>query len=246
MSHESDDDLSPDAYQAIAQWVFTNTMIDLKGRLTDSSLVGDRYQMLGLAPLLRKLLIDGGNLVSRVNRKYRLPLEFRIAPFSLSERECYAIISANHPHPEIPINEMKWRLFSPGTLVPNDEDSGQSLTLAHFLRAHVGVVCGHLLTVKELVQFYCIVEGGVHIGDARNRVEKDLIGFVPNELSMPNSGVDNSPLASLFVCGEIVLSALAPLEDAIAKDPTPLNPNPDFFAMTTGAPRHWKGGVARN
>lgn len=241
MSNENLNEITNDDFQAIAQWVFQQTMADLKNRVSDPSLAGDRYQMLGLAPLLRKLLIDGGNLVQAVNRRYKIDLKFGITPFSMSEREVYEIMKPSLSRSASSLQETRyWRLFSPGTLMSDEKSGGDPLGLAHFLAAHVGIVNGHRLTVKELIKFYCIVEGGVHIGMPRKPFEKDLLSMVPTELVMPNYGVDNSPISSLFVCAEIVVLALEPLLEAIDRDPVLPTPKPGIVTSSQGAPRHWK------
>lgn len=242
MSNESLNQVTDDDFQAVAQWVFKQTMDDIKRRVHDPALSGDRYQILGIAPLLRKLLIDGGNLVQAVNRRYKLGLSFQIAPFDIQERELYEIITSSFPKPAPTLKELGyWRLFAPGLLMPNEDRPGESLTLPHFLAAHVGIVNGHRLSVRELVKFYCIVEGGVHIGMPRQKFEKDMLMMVPSELVMPNWGVDNSPISSLYVCAEIVILALEPLLEAIENDPVEPIPKPDILASSQGAPRHWKG-----
>lgn len=246
MPQGNNGDLNQDGYLAIAEWVFIHTMADIRARITDPSLSQDRYHMLGLAPLLRKLLIDGGNLVSRVNRNRRLPIEFAMNPFSLSERECIETIEANRDSTQFPVSEMRWRMFAPGLLPPTEGGEAQALKLQHFLRATVGMVTGKRLSVKDLILFYCIVEGGVHIGEGRTPLERDLISYVPNEFMLPDFGIDNSPIASLFVCAEIVYEALLPLLQAVEAEPTPVSRVPGFEAKLSGMPRHRKGGVARN
>lgn len=242
-------DISQDELQAIAQWVFMNTMVDLEARINDPGITGPRYQMLGVAPLLRKLLIDGGTLVDRVNRRYRLDLEYEIVPFALDDLECFEILKAHTagslpPLPDIPY----WRIFMPGALLSSDESPGQSLGRAHFLNSHVGVVSGHRLSVRELVKFYCIVEGGVHIGDPRKPYERDILRTVTSELVQPMHGVDGSPIGTLHSVGEIVRRALVPLMKAVTDDPAPLEGLEGFEVSIIGSSpfRGWWGGPELN
>lgn len=242
MSKDEQFEVSHEDLQGVAQWVFTNTLADMKNRIEDEALAGDRYQMLGLAPILRKLLIDGGNLVQLVNRRYRIPLTFKIVPFEMSDRAIHEKIASGMPRSSSPVGESSyWRLFAPGSLMPSAESPGVELGLAHFLAAHVGIVRGRRISVKELIQFYCIVEGGVHIGMPRRDYEKDMLVMVPTELSLHNQGIDNSPISSLYVCAEIVLASLQPLLEMVEKDPVDLKPKQDVFVYTEGVPRHRRG-----
>lgn len=118
------------------------------------------------------------------------------------------------------------------------------LGLAHFLAAHVGVVNGHRVSVRELVKFYCIVEGGVHIGDPRKGFERELLRTVPGELLQPMHGVNGSPIGILHPLVDIVKKALLPLMHAVKDDPAPLTPMDGFNVTMFGeAPymKWWEG-----
>jgi hypothetical protein len=64
----------------LAEWLFVETVADVRHR---SQNPGDRsrYGLLGIAPMLRKLLLDGASLVDtvRAGRPEAL-LEFRVLP----------------------------------------------------------------------------------------------------------------------------------------------------------------------
>src|SRR5690606_35629560 len=137
---------------------------------------------LDLAPLLRKLLVDGTALANRVNQGHRLKIEYQICPFDLSDLDCQNLIHSVQPGITMPINEIPgWRVILPGKLLPDDENPGESLGLPQFLATPIGAVNGHRLTVREVIKSYSNVEGGVHIGDPKKDFERHLFATVPYE-----------------------------------------------------------------
>ncbi|UOR02085.1 hypothetical protein MUN77_01755 [Leucobacter allii] len=244
MAENLNTDLSAESLSAISEWVFCRTMVDLERRINIPQMRTDRYEILQIAPLLRKLLIDGGNLVNRVNRRHKLKIEFELVPFAKSDLDCFEMIQLTGLDGGLPLDKIPyWRVFEPSALMPRDGVESVSLGLSHFLAAHIGVVTRKRVSVRDLVQFYCIVEGGVHIGEGRNPLEKGLLATVPQELKSPMFGINQSPIGMLLPIAEIVKAALLPLMKAVTADPAEMKGISGFRATSWGGPLYegWGG-----
>jgi hypothetical protein len=128
----------------------------------------DEYEVLMLAALLRKLLLDGTRLTDQVNRRYRLDIRFRISAVSPYEQLLYednpvfwAIEDALDPDYAL-------------AYAPFDATRDQ------FLARRVMRFSGNWLTVRDVINQLSNIEGAVHRGeprDARERALQEVASF---------------------------------------------------------------------
>lgn len=207
------DDLT---YARIAEWNFCRTFEDLWRRIKDDPLQADRFDLLGIAPIIRKLLLDGTPLLHAAKTRRNSKESFRMLPFPYTSDECLEIVKERFPGQAVGAN---WRLFSPGDLVPRAPDEGELMTLKEFSNSTVGFIAGHAVSTRYLVKFYCEVEGGVHIGRGRDSVAIELLKTVPAELVTPVFGILHSPIITLPFLGIIVINGVKNLYEEIMASP---------------------------
>lgn len=190
------------AQMILAEWLFVETVADVRRRSHDVS-ARSRYELLGVAPLLRKLLLDGTPLVSMIRRgRPEVPLEFRIRPWPA-------------PTADAEDKALPWllRLSGPEMVgTPTDPVVG---SVQEFVGTRVGLVDGEDLTVRRVVRYYSHVEGGVHFGEPREPGEATLTSMAPLLL-----GHSKGQIEILAYIGQIVVDALTPLCDSILSSPT--------------------------
>jgi len=178
-----------------ARWLFLHTYDDLRDRVKAEE--SDRYKILGISPLLRKLLIDGKSLahVVRANAK-ESPLKF-----------------AYTPHVSRPLRpEARWVFASAWS---DFFEPSVTTGLREFLAAPFGETRNSkTFTVKEYVLHYAHVEGGVHIGDPKDELSAFLVKVTPTEIEM-GFGL----LRGLASIGTVVLAALRPTYDRLTAQP---------------------------
>ncbi|ABK05755.1 hypothetical protein Arth_4318 (plasmid) [Arthrobacter sp. FB24] len=186
----------------LAEWLFVETVADVRRRSEDPG-GRSRYELLGIAPLLRKLLIDARPLLNTVRAvRPEVPTEFRIKQWTapLVGRD-----DADLPY--------LLRLGGP-ELVGGPEDPALP-KLKHFIGATVGQVQGRALTVLEVVKYYANVDGGVHFG-----VPKDEPDHVLGKVAPLLLGHSTGQIEILAHLGTIVVDALTPLRDSIIASPS--------------------------
>ena len=185
----------------LAEWLLVETVADVRRRSEDPG-ARSRYELLGIAPLLRKLLIDGRPLLNTVRAaRPEVPTDFRIRQWSAPE---------DGQHGEDPPYLL--RLGGP-ELVGGPEDPALP-KLKHFIGARVGVVRGRPLTVLEVVKYYANVEGGVHFGVPEEDAQRVLSQMAPMLL-----GQSTGQIEILAHLGAIVVDALTPLCESILASP---------------------------
>lgn len=184
----------------LAEWLLVETVADVQRRSEDPG-ARSRYELLGIAPLLRKLLIDGHPLLNTVSAaRPEVPAEFRIRQWSArGDDRNYADLS------------YLLRLGGP-ELVGGPEHP--ALKLQQFIGARVGLVQGRPLTVLEVVKYYANVEGGVHFGVPRKKADHVLSGMAPVLL-----GHSTEQIEILAHLGTIVVDALTPLCESVLASP---------------------------
>jgi len=192
-----------DAQMILAEWLFVETVADVRRRSHDVS-ARSRYELLGVAPLLRKLLLDRSTPLVSMIRKGRpeVPLEFRIRPWSA-------------PTADAEDKALPWlsRLSGPEMVgMSTDPVVG---SVQEFVSTRVGLVDGEDLTVCRVVRYYSHVEGGVHFGEPREPGQATLTSMAPLLL-----GHSTGQIAILAYIGQIVVDALTPLCDSILSSPT--------------------------
>lgn len=185
----------------LAEWLFVETVGDVQRRSEDPG-ARSRYELLGIAPLLRKLLIDGRPLLNTVRAARPEELtEFRI-------RQWIAPEDGQHEE-DLPY---LLRLGGP-ELVGGPEDPALP-KLKQFIGARVGMVQGRHLTVREVVKYYANVEGGVHFGVPEDDMQRAL-----NEVAPILLGRSTGQIEILAHLGTIVVNALTPLCESILASP---------------------------
>lgn len=185
----------------LAEWLFVETVDDVRRRSQDPGVRG-RYELLGIAPLLRKLLIDARPLLNTVRAaRPDVSTDFRIRQWSAPDDSRY---DADLPY--------LLRLGGP-ELVGRPEDPVLP-KLKHFIGARVGLVQGRPLTVREVVKYYANVEGGVHFGVPEEDAQRVLSQMAPLLLRRSTGQIEI--LAHL---GTIVVEALTPLCESILTSP---------------------------
>lgn len=185
----------------LAEWLFVETVADVRRRSEDPG-ARTRYELLGIAPLLRKLLIDACPLLNTVRAaRPEVPTEFRIRQWRAPEDSRY---DADLPY--------LLRLGGP-ELVGGPEDPVLP-KLKQFIGARVGLVQGLPLTVREVVKYYANVEGGVHFGVPAEEAQRLLSQMAPLLL-----GHSTGQIQILAHLGAIVVEALTPLSESILASP---------------------------
>ncbi|WP_146077410.1 hypothetical protein [Rathayibacter rathayi] len=185
----------------LAKWLFVETVSDVQRRRRHRA-VYSRYELLGIAPLLRKLLIDQRPLLDTVK----------------SDRLEGALLFDVHPwRPPLPgegQEELQYELRL-GTPDVGAEANTPTEGVPSFLSTVVVQVGGDDLTVKHVIRYYVHVEGGVHFGVAGDPVEAKLARMAPLLV-----GHSNGQIEILARLGRVTAQALAPLQDHIFTHPT--------------------------
>lgn len=185
----------------LAEWLLVETVADVRRRSEDPS-VRSRYELLGIAPLLRKLLIDGRPLLNTVRAaRPEVRTQFRIMQWSAPEDDQH---EGDLPY--------LLRLGGP-ELVGGPKDPALP-KLKHFIGAKVGMVQGRPLTIREVVKYYANVEGGVHFGVPDEGTQRVLSQMAPTLL-----GQSTGHIEILAHLGAIVVDALTPLCESILASP---------------------------
>jgi hypothetical protein len=177
----------------MADWLFVNTLEDIRLRSQDPK-ASDRYTLLGLAPLLRKMVMDRTNLFQPSASARHTKVAFRINPYVPAE-----------------VRPPLERVFA----LSRGEMIGTQLTppvgVQRLSRTSVGEFEGEPVTVGDLIGHYAHVEGGVHFG----RPEQPMSHMIA---VMSTRIIEESPLAwvtSLAYIGQIVHAGLLPLQTSI-------------------------------
>lgn len=185
----------------LAEWLFVETLDDIRRR-SQNPAIRTRYELLGIAPLLRKLLIDDAPLLHTVRTVRReVPVTFRIHSWNdLEDRTT---------------GDGLTRYFGIGDerIVGGPDTS--PMPLKQFLRTVVGIAEGADLTVKNVIRYYSHVEGGVHFGKPKEPGEPLLSSMSPMLL-----GHSAGQIQILAHLGQIVADALEPLRRSILSQPT--------------------------
>lgn len=202
--------------------LFLCTLEDLEGRLTGpkpGQVVGrtQEYELLMVAGLLRKLLIDAGSLVVLVNRERRLRLRFSVSGWPWASGGSGGgrvnIRRRSRSSDEIPVVPLDQ--LAPELLGLVQE---RLLTLDQMLAEPIVIWNDVPITAKGLISYGANIGGGVHVGgQPRGPVHEALYGFGEEVF------VDGYTLASACLrdVGEVAVSGLQPLRTAIESDRGP-------------------------
>lgn len=182
----------------LAEWLFVETIDDLNRRIKEPD-IQNRYQLLGIAPLLRKLLLDKPPLINTIRAvRPDISTKFHISQWS---------------DPGDDSLPFYLRLAGPEPVAHSDEPYLPKLK--QFIGAKVGQARDLPLTVRDVVRYYAHVEGGVHFGKPTSDAEGILSEFAPILL-----GHSTGQIQILAHIGSIVVNALTPLYESILSLPT--------------------------
>lgn len=185
----------------LAEWLFVETVADIRCRSQDPC-ARDRYELLGIAPLIRKLLLDNPGLLNTVrSARLDVPTNFRIKQWKAPE-EAQEGVALSY-----------WLRLGGPELVGGSDDPATT-KLKQFVGAIVGEVDGQALTVREIVRYYAHVEGGVHFGVPKEPEQLVLSKMAPLILGRPTGQIE-----ILAHIGAIVVDALTPLCNSILSSP---------------------------
>lgn len=189
--------LSDDAArQHLADWLFLETLADLRTRMAPPTDLSARYRILGIAPLLRKLLLDGNKtLLHKVRARGTRPAPtFRATAYTYN------------PVPD------GFQMQGLG-LVPHSPLETDALSLDELLKVKAGHVFGHDVSVADVIRHYANVEGGVHLGHSDNRASDLLQLTVSNP--PPGYPLQAKVLADIAL---VVTTGCMPLERVVRAD----------------------------
>ncbi|PZF12100.1 hypothetical protein DEJ25_09745 [Curtobacterium sp. MCPF17_011] len=190
--------VSPEASRRIlTEWLFLKTVADVEQRLLSE----DRYTVLGLAPLLRKLFVDAEPLLQAVRRNRQQPaVGFHLNPF-------------------VPATQVEgqpgWRIalqFGRDELVGGANSPRRSPK--QFMSAPVASWRGVALTVREIVKHYSNIEGGVHLGLPERDFSDVLLAIFP-----PLYDQVPDPVRILIPLAQVAAEGLRELRDDIVAAP---------------------------
>jgi hypothetical protein len=179
-----------------ADQFFLESIDDLQRRI-DGHVV--EYDMLHIAALLRRLLLDQTPLVDRVNRSRRLKIVFLVR-------------DRNAPSSNGPITWAALDGFDPETSRPVGEviELERDGLLARVILHHEGTD----FTVRDVITYLADVAGGIHFGEPseeRERVLAEIGEFLQfRDLSLV--------LGSLLAVSRVVLKGLQPLRETVQAD----------------------------
>jgi hypothetical protein len=150
-------------WAAHLDWLFIQTVLDIRRRCDVSGGRSVQYQHLGLAPLLHKLLVQPDPLVDEVNRRRRVPLTFearRLSPTSPT-------VSLG-PYAEVTYlgNQLDPTVGFP-------EESTAVLRQDFWLRHTVMYIRERPVSMREAVAAATLAEHGTRPPAPRNNVERD-------------------------------------------------------------------------
>lgn len=187
--------------------LFLRTLEDLEARSARSQL--DSYSALGIAGLLRKLLLDEQRLADAVNRERRVKWQITLRPVHWDDTPPLGF----QGDPRDLLN-IQGECLDPD--IPCGETSPVTVPRASFLR-YVVARDGHgnQMTVREYIKYVAHVEGAVHIERRLdNEFQRALFefGLALNSGGGPGEWSQQYLLRAL---GRVVSKSLQPLAEAV-------------------------------
>jgi len=178
--------------------MFINTLNDLERRTT----AVDEYEVLMSAALLRKLLMDSTPLMDRANQTRRQKIRFRIngeTPFQRAVMELGPVFWSLEDGIDPELDQ------PPGLQAP-EEVKRDGLLARRVMRLQ-----GEWVTVRDLIDHLCHIEGAVHSQRPENRRE-ELLREVAKQIYVGGLPAGIRQVRSI---GRVVVRGLTPLRDAI-------------------------------
>jgi len=165
---------------------------------------GDEYSALKSSGLLRQLLLDSYPLVDQANKKFRIPIRYRVNSTVIDNmmRRCRSPVFACFIDLLCPKDSGGF----PVETTPSELTRDQFLAVKPIFYDNVKSV-----TIKELIDHAAHILGGVHAGKAKNDSDREL-NFVHDQFRIGNHAIS---LHILFPISKIVLAATEPLRQAI-------------------------------
>jgi len=183
--------LTPDA-------LFLATLQDLERRQQSE----EPYDILGMAGLLRKLLLDAEPLIDQVNRTRRLKIRFRIVP---GRRSLDALRASGPTYYDI------GDCLDP-SFVDITPQEAVDLTRDQFLSTLVNYVLGQAITVRDIITFEANVAGGVHAPSSPREPAHMGLDVARQQIIMKGQSVSLYHLRNI---GRVVARALQPLKSTV-------------------------------
>jgi len=173
--------------------LFIRSLEDLENRLKSQ----DEYEILMIAGLLRKLLLDESPLIDQVNRRRRQKIKFTVN---------------DYPVPSEEKNLMFWSVedvFYPktGSLFYKPIE----VTKAQLLSRTVMIYDSHSISVRELIKHVAHIQGAVHSGMPKTNKEEAMKKLA----EMFGIGGLPAGLRLLCVICRVIIEGLEPLKEQI-------------------------------
>ena len=137
--------------------LFIKTLEDIEGRLASH----DEYEILMIAGLLRKLLLDSNPLMNQANQEKKIKITFRINDRGI---------------PQTPPIPTFWSIedgLDPETSVAH-LCNPKEVNKDSLLNTPIILFNGNTITIKDLIQHMAHVEGAIHPGTPKSDEEKIL------------------------------------------------------------------------
>ncbi|MDR6867555.1 hypothetical protein J2Y69_002159 [Microbacterium resistens] len=205
------------AQQHLVDWLFIETIDDLQERHLLFPRREDRYRVLGIAPLLRKLLLDGGkSLVVAVRRPGNRPApRFRVRPYV---------------HQEAYPGTQTFLGFNPTGIFGD----GDPIGLDQFLRTPIAHAVNQDLTVAQTIRYFANIGGGVHLG--RNEIPaNEFMRILGPSIDFERPGARYQVPEFFMLLPQIALVVVHAMSDLRAQveaeyKERDTNPTPDLIA----------------
>lgn len=173
-----------------ATQLFLDSLADLRKKSTGTS-----YELLRASAILRQLFLDQEPLVHRVNRLFRVRVEFETIDTTLRP----------------PIRpEIEWQNLD-ASMFPRAQT--QRLSLKELLAAQLLSFKGAEYTVRDVIRAAAHVKGGVHARSPLNEHESNLLDL-DKALKLDGIGASTAALRGII---QVTLRGLAPLEQAASQ-----------------------------
>jgi hypothetical protein len=180
-----------------AEELFIHTLDDLEDRVRGPL---PEYRVLGIAGLLRKLLIDDSPLVDQVNRHHRQRLMF--------------VVSDSRHYEELVKSMGATFMTAEDGIDPEGAPPGfgrLELNRSQFLSHRAMLTQKEEISVADLIQHGANVGGAIHLSDPRKPAHKEISKWA----AQFSPGGYPAGTRSLQAIGRVVLRTLEPLRAAV-------------------------------
>ena len=178
---------NPDKLKDNYERFFIETIIDIIEKLRNDR----KYDTIKASGLLRHLLLDKEPLVYKINKKYKVKLEFEVIEYK----------------EKIPIeNDLELHIRN---LDSNNFPGAKTVKTS--LKELLSINCinykGTEITVKELIKYCAHIKGGIHTGKPEDKIDETLIA-IDDKVKMLE---EESSIILLKGIIQIILKGLKPL-----------------------------------